>query len=60
MRSKRAKDLNRVFVEDGRLIDRAIKKGVRDAILRHKAEGFPVVVYRKGKTILVPPGDIDV
>jgi hypothetical protein len=52
------KDVNRVFVEDGHVIDEALEQGVRDAMLRHKAAGLPVVIYRDGKTVLVKPEDL--
>jgi hypothetical protein len=54
------KDPNRIFLEEGHLIDEAIKKGVRDAILRHKRAGLPMVIYRDGQTVWVDPNDLDV
>lgn len=53
MKTEDTKGLHRIFVEEGHLIDEALKKGVRDAILRHKQEGLPVVIYRDGKTVWV-------
>jgi hypothetical protein len=55
MKTEAAQDLNRIFVEEGHLIDEALKKGVREAILRHKKEGLPVVISRDGKAVLVRP-----
>jgi hypothetical protein len=52
------KDVNRIFVEDGHLIDEALQQGVRDAMLRHKEAGLPVVIYRDGKTVWVMPQDL--
>jgi hypothetical protein len=52
------KDLNRIFLEEGHVIDAALKKGVRDALLRHKRDGLPVVIYRDGKTVWVDPNDL--
>ena len=52
------KDLNRIFLEEGHVIDEALKKGVRDALLRHKRDGLPVVIYRDGKTVWVDPNDL--
>ena len=60
MRAEAAKDLNRIFVEDGPLIDEALRQGVKDALLRHKKEGLPAVIYRDGKTVWVPPGELGV
>jgi len=58
MKAEPAKDVNRIFVEDGHLIDEALKQGVRDAVLRHKEAGLPVVLYRDGKAVLVMPQDL--
>ena len=58
MKAEAPKDVNRVFVEDGQLIDEALKQGVRNAMLRHKAAGLPVVIYRDGKTVWVKPEDL--
>ena len=59
MKTEAAKDLNRIFVEDGRVIDEALKKGVREAILRHKQAGLPIAIYRDGKTVWIDPGQVD-
>jgi hypothetical protein len=58
MNAETPKDVNRIFVEDGHLIDEALEQGVRDAMLRHKAAGLPVVIYRDGKTVWVMPEDL--
>ncbi len=58
MKAEAQKDIHRIFVEDGRLIDEALKQGVRDAMLRHKRDGLPVVIYRDGQTLWVKPEDL--
>ena len=58
MRTDTQKDIRRIFVEDGRVIDEALKQGVRDAMIRHKKDGLPVVIYRDGKTAWVKPEDL--
>ena len=58
MKAEAQKDVSRVFVEEGHLIDEALKQGVRDAMLRHKRDGLPVVIYRDGKTVSVKPEDL--
>lgn len=58
MKAEASKDVNRIFVEDGHLIDEALKQGVRDAVLRHKEAGLPVVVYRDGKAVWLMPRDL--
>ena len=58
MRTEAQKDIHSIFVEDGRLIDEALEQGVRDAMLRHKRDGLPVVIYRDGQTLWVKPEDL--
>ena len=58
MKTEAQKDISRIFAEDRRLIDEALKQGVRDAMLRHKEAGLPVVIYRDGKAVWVMPEDL--
>ena len=58
MKTDTQKDTNRILVEDGRLIDKALEEGVRDAMLRHKKDGMPVVIERDGKIEWVKPEDL--
>jgi hypothetical protein len=60
MKADATRDLDRIFVEEGDLITEAIRKGAREAILRHKQAGLPVAIYRNGKTVWVQPDDLDV
>ena len=53
MKPEVAKDSYRIFVEEGHLIDEALEKAAREAILQHKREGLPVVIYRDGKAVWV-------
>jgi hypothetical protein len=39
-------------------ITRALSQGVRDALLRHKRAGNPVVVWRNEKAVWLKPEDI--
>lgn len=55
----KAKDIDKIF-EDGKLIDRALKKAVRNAVRRHKRAGNPISEWRDGKVIWIPPEEIDV
>ena len=52
------KDVNRILAEDRRAIDRALEEGVRQAMLRHKKDGLPVVIERDGKIEWVKPEDL--
>jgi hypothetical protein len=60
MKTEAARNLDRIFVEEGHLIDEALKRAVRDAILRHKKAGVPLAIYRDGKTVWIKPEDLDV
>ncbi len=53
-------DPHRIFVERRDLIDEALRQGVREAILRHKEAGLPLVIYRDGKTVWVQADELDV
>jgi len=52
-------DIDKIFA-DGRLIDEAIREGVRRALLEHKRAGNPVAVWRDGKVVLLQPEAIPV
>ena len=58
MKAATARDPNRIFLEQGQLIDAALRKGVRDALLRHKALGNPVVIERNGRIVWVRPEEL--
>jgi hypothetical protein len=58
MKAEAKKDVNRIMVEDSHLIDEALRQGVRDAMLRHKEAGLPVVIYRDGRAVWVMPQDL--
>jgi hypothetical protein len=53
------KDPHRIFVKDGRRIDEALQRGVRQALLEHRREGRPVVVFRNGRTMQLEIEEID-
>lgn len=58
MTTNAKKDVNRILVEDGQVINEALKQGVRDAMRRHREAGLPVVIYREGKAVWVMPQDL--
>jgi hypothetical protein len=58
MKTEAQKDVHRIFVEEGELIDKALQQGVRDAVLRHKRDGLPMVIYRDGKAVWIKPEDL--
>jgi hypothetical protein len=48
-----SKDANRILLEEPDLIEQALADGVRDALLRHKERGLPVVIQRDGGIVWV-------
>lgn len=46
------------LMADGRLVDAALTAGVRAALLAHARAGLPVVEWRDGRTVEVPPREI--
>ena len=44
--------------EDHALVLRALRAGVREAIRRHKQAGCPMVIWRDGHVVKVPPEEI--
>ncbi len=50
----------RDFEQLHKLIDKGIRRGVREALLRHKLAGQPIVVWRKGKVVEIAAKDIPV
>jgi len=57
MNEKRKKTIDEIF-EEGTLIDEALKKGVQDALLRHKQLGKPIVTWKEGKIVWLGPEEI--
>jgi hypothetical protein len=50
--------ISRMFCE-GTPIDNAINAAAKRAIIEHKQKGQPLVVWRDGKTVLIPPDELD-
>jgi hypothetical protein len=50
-------DIDKLF-EEGTAIDEAIAEAGRDARLKHKQLGVPLVVWRDGKVVEIPPEEI--
>ena len=47
-------------LRDDRLIERALRRAVRDALKRHKQAGNPVAAWRDGRAVWIAPEDIPV
>lgn len=48
------------LLADGAAVDRAMREAVRQALLRHKRLGQPIVVWENGQVVEVPADRIDV
>ncbi len=53
----RAKDIGKIFAK-GTVIDAALVEAAHEALRRHKQAGHPIVVWRHGKVVKIPPEDI--
>jgi hypothetical protein len=47
-------------LEDTDFIERAMRRGVRQALLLHKQTGRPIVVWRDGQVVWIAPEDIEI
>ena len=43
---------------DGRRVEQALQRGVREALIRHKKLGESVAVWQNGKAVVLPPEEI--
>jgi hypothetical protein len=43
---------------DGTEIERALQKGAQEAVELHRKLGFPIVEWRDGKVVWVPPEEL--
>ncbi len=46
------------FFADPEKVTEALARGVREALLRHKRAGNPIVVWRDGQMVWIPPEEI--
>ncbi|MDO8679162.1 MAG: hypothetical protein Q7R30_11455 [Acidobacteriota bacterium] len=58
MKAEAQKDVDRILTENRRVVDQALDRGIRKAMLRHKKDGLPVVIERDGKIESVKPEDL--
>jgi isoaspartyl peptidase/L-asparaginase-like protein (Ntn-hydrolase superfamily) len=54
-----SKDIDKILGE-GTEIDEAVKKAVKEAVLRHKQAGNPIVVMNNGQMVWLKPEEIQV
>ena len=46
-------------LQDVDLIERAFKRAVREALIRHKQAGNPIAEWRDGQVVWIQPEDIE-
>jgi hypothetical protein len=59
MKEQAPRDIAKILLETD-LADRAVRRAVREAVLRHKLLGQSIVVSRNGEVVRVPPEEIEV
>ncbi len=59
MNIKTEKSIGEIF-EEGTLIDEALQKAVKEALLKHKQAGNPVAIWKDGKAVRLKPEEIPV
>ena len=47
------------LIRDNQLIQSALDKSIRETVRLHKLLGRPIVVWRDGKVVWVPPEEIE-
>ncbi len=59
METEIEKSIDEIF-EEGTLIDRALEQAVKEALLKHKQAGNPIVIWKDGKAVWLQPEEIPV
>jgi len=59
MKLSTEKSIDEIF-EEGTLIDEALKQAVKEALLKHKQTGNPIVIWKDGKAVWLAPEEIPV
>lgn len=47
-------------LQDNDFVTAAIRRGVRDALIKHKAMGVAIAVWQDGQVVLIPPEEIEI
>ncbi len=47
-------------LQDDEWVTAAIRRGVREALIKHKALGVAIATWKDGKVVLVPPEEIEI
>ena len=60
MGSEMEEDRISAFFADPEKVTEALARGVREALLQHKRAGNPIVVWRDGQMVWIPPEEIPI
>ena len=60
VKQKKYKDKIEEAFSDPEKITQALVRGVREALLKHKQAGNPVVIWKDGKTVWLKPEEIPI
>ncbi len=47
-------------LQDNNWVTAAIQRGARQALIKHKALGVSIAIWRDGAVVLIPPDDIEI
>jgi hypothetical protein len=59
MKEQAPRDIAKILLETD-LADRAVRRAVREAVLRHKLLGESIVVSRNGEVVRLSPDEIEI
>lgn len=59
MKSKSRRSVDELM-DEGTLVDAALRRAAREALRRHKAAGVPIAVWHEGRTVEIPPARIKI
>jgi hypothetical protein len=51
-------DSSNLLVKHSKAVEKAYRKAVREALLKHKQANNPVAIWRNGKIVLLSPEEI--
>ncbi|MEW6280302.1 MAG: hypothetical protein AB1758_16860 [Candidatus Eremiobacterota bacterium] len=52
-------DIHALF-QDRELVEGALRLAARDALIKHKALGVPIAIWRDNRVVIVPPEEIEI
>ncbi len=59
MSTDKPKDVRAIMLETD-LVEKALRKAVTEALIRHKRLGTPIVVWRDDKVVWIPAEEIEI